>query len=56
MGTFVFDCVDCVIDQSNDRHYGGLRRREGGRERGEERGRRRQAFKTQSKKKEKEEV
>ena len=29
MGTFIFDCVDCVIDQSNDRHYGGLRRREG---------------------------
>lgn len=25
-GTFTFDCVDCIIDQSNDRHYGGLLR------------------------------
>lgn len=23
-GTFTFDCVDCIIDQSNDGHYGGL--------------------------------
>lgn len=23
-GTFTFDCIDCVIDQSNDSHYGGL--------------------------------
>lgn len=23
-GTFIFDCVDCIIDQSNDGHYGGL--------------------------------
>lgn len=35
MGTFGFDCVDCVIDQSNDRHYGGLGRGWGER-RGEE--------------------
>lgn len=23
-GTFIFDCVDCIIDKSNDGHYGGL--------------------------------
>lgn len=23
-GTFTFNCVDCIIDQSNDSHYGGL--------------------------------
>lgn len=22
--TFTFNCVNCIIDQSNDRHYGGL--------------------------------
>lgn len=23
-GTFTLDCVDCIIHQSNDSHYGGL--------------------------------
>lgn len=26
--TFTFNCVNCIIDQSNDRHYGGLRKGE----------------------------
>ena len=29
-GTFTFDYVDCIIDQSNDSHYGGLWREKGG--------------------------